>query len=557
VTVGRRSKKRKAKQAIASPSGVRFNRSWGLILFAFFALSLVPRLYGGLTFGADLDGPGTFTTINYDEAGGCRAVLGRFVYPSFIGHQTLAIAKLLGQSPPAPPINNRQARGYCYSRPLTVIHRSYSAVTGALTVVLVGLLALMMWPARPQIAWTACTLLGFSNLHVAQSHWGTADAPQVFFIYLFTTVLVYGLVSEKRWPLFLSPLFLIGAVWAKWYVFAVCAYVAILPQLDLKRNWWKYALGLAVVVALAVRAIGWGEITDVITRRSYLLWGNETGRFGTSYGNIGTWRRWIRNATNLPIVHIVGLGLPACLFVWNGLKHAWSERANRLAWLAHAPALAYVAYMLVLGTVTYYRHYLPLFPTVCLLAALGLWESRWSTSKLFLAFFLLYPILLTVDSEYSYRADPRRELRSWYAAQGGDPRTYFTYYTQPPRSARNASLFNIDGYLRYGARYLDAKDYLILSENWYDTSYPNEMNGPIAWKAEWLIKTKPEYVVAYRRILSGQDPKLEPETEFNLNHFMPEFLVHRFFYGSFQLFVGDIKIYRIIHDNSGRAAPER
>jgi hypothetical protein len=50
----------------------------------------------------------------------------------------------------------------------------------------------------------------------------------------------------------------------------------------------------------------------------------------------------------------------------------------------------------------------------------------------------------------------------------------------------------------------------------------------------------------YRRILSGRDANLELEAEFNLTHIMPEFLVHRLFYGSFQLFIGDLKIYRIV-----------
>jgi hypothetical protein len=87
-----------------------------------------------------------------------------------------------------------------------------------------------------------------------------------------------------------------------------------------------------------------------------------------------------------------------------------------------------------------------------------------------------------------------------------------------------------------------------LSENWYDTSFPNEFNGPIAWNLAWLIKTKPEYVVAYRKILSGEDPNLKLAAKFNLKPFMPEFVVHRLLYGSFQLFIGELKIYRAMHN---------
>lgn len=531
----------------------RFKPIWALILFGIFTLSLAVRLYGSLTIGAELDGPGTFSIINYDEGGSCRAVLGDFPYPTFLGHQVITIARLLGHGPPPLAFGGHRGKSYCQSRPLIVIERAYSAVTGALTVVLIGLIALMMWPTRPQIAWTASTLLAFSNFHVAQSHSGTADAPQVFFIYLFTTVLVYGLVSKRKWPLFLSPLFLVGAIWAKLYVFAAFAYLALVPQIDSKRKAWACLAALVGALALAVLLIGWNTITEVIAHRRVLFWGGgyETSGFGTGYGNIGTWRRWIRNSVNLPVVLIVGLGLPACLFLWNGFKHALVERKNRLLWAVHAPAFAYASYMLVIGPVTYYRYYLPLFPTAALLVAYGLWESRWSTRKLFLAFFFVYPLLLTVDSEYNYRADPRRRLRSWYAERL-DPRVYATYYVVPPKSAKNTGILNMEGYVRYGERYLGQVEYVILSENWYDTSFPNELNGPIAWNPEWLIKTRSEYAVAYRKILSNQDPNLELDVELNLRPVMPEFVVHKRLYGSFQLFLGDLRIYRVVRS---RASP--
>ena len=38
-----------------------------------FLLALLPRLYSALTLGWDWDAPGSFTLINFDEAGSCRA----------------------------------------------------------------------------------------------------------------------------------------------------------------------------------------------------------------------------------------------------------------------------------------------------------------------------------------------------------------------------------------------------------------------------------------------------------------------------------------------------
>ncbi len=542
--MGRRRRRERATPAVEHRAPWRFEPRWALVLFGFFLLSLAPRLYGGLTFGTDLDGPGTWSIVNYDEGGSCRALRGDGSYPRFIGRQIVSIATRLGHGPPQSAFGGGRGKAYCQTQALIQIQRVYSAVTGAMTVVVLGLIALMMWPSRPEIAWTCCALLGFSNLHVAYSHSGTVDAPQVFFIYLFTAVLVYASVAKNRWALLLSPLFLVGAVWTKWYVFAVFAYAGVVSQLDVRRRDRKYALAVAGTILLVVVALGWQDITEVISRRSGLFWGVETSKFGTGYGNIGTWRRWIRNAVNLPVVHIVGLGLPACLFVWNGFRHAVADRQNRLLWAVRAHAAAYAVYLLLLGPVTYYRHYLPLFPFVVLLAAYGLWHSPWCTRRLFLAFFFLYPALLTLDSEYNYRFDPRRELRPWYQNQGS-PRIYFTYYVVPPRSAR-AALFNMEAYIRNGSTYLRPAKYVILSENWYDTSFPNELNGPIAWDPSGLIKTTPEYALAYRKILSGRDPNLQLAAEFDLVHFMPEFMIHRFFYGSFQLFIGDLKIYRVV-----------
>jgi len=517
-----------------------------LILLLFFFAALAPRLYGGLWFGVDMDGPGTFRIVNYDEGGSCRAILGGRPYSTFTGRQILALASALGHAPPAEAFLPNGWRSYCHSRPLIMLQRVYAAVAGALTVVLLGLLALMMWPEESRLAWTSCALLAFSNLHVAQSHWGTADAPQVFFVMLFTVVLAYGLVSGRRWPTLLSPLFLVAAIWTKWYVFAALAYAALLVRHTLSRRVLWALAGVGGALAVVVLATSANELIEVFHRRSYLLWGSETSTFGSGYGHIGTWRRWIRNGLNLPLVHLVGIGIPACLFAWNGIVHALRERENRALWLLQAPACAYALYMLVLGPVTYYRHYLPLFPTVVLLCSLGLWRSAWASRRWFLVFFFAYPLLLTLDSEWDYRFDTRRDLRPWFASIPDVPVLTSYYVVPPPRTGR-VDPFRMQHYIELGPAYLRSAAYVILSENWYDTAFANELNGPLVRRPEWLIKTRPEDAVAFRRILAGRDPNLELVAEFDLFHATPEMWLHHRFYGTFQLFVGDLKIYAVRH----------
>ena len=85
----------------------------------------------------------------------------------------------------------------------------------------------------------------------------------------------------------------------------------------------------------------------------------------------------------------------------------------------------------------------------------------------------------------------------------------------------------------------------VLSENWYDTAFANELNGPVVDNLDLLVKTTPEYATFYRQVLAGVHPYLEPHDEYLLSHFMPELRLHRHWYGNFQLFVGDIKVFRV------------
>ena len=60
-----------------------------------------------------------------------------------------------------------------------------------------------------------------------------------------------------------------------------------------------------------------------------------------------------------------------------------------------------------------------------------------------------------------------------------------------------------------------------------------------------LIKTTPEYVQFYRAALAGRHPYLVLDKSIDVPNFMPELMVHRWLYGTFQLFVGDIRIFRV------------
>ncbi|MEH6593398.1 MAG: hypothetical protein V7746_24230 [Halioglobus sp.] len=558
-----------------------------LCLLAFFVLALVPRLYSAQTVGWHWDSPGSFTLVNFDEGGSCRAALKGFDYSPFIGYQTVAITEALGHPvPPGVKGDEPAAKRYCHSVEHIQVARAYAAVTGALTVVVLAVMALLLVPSRPQIAWTAAALLALSGFHVSESHSGTVDAPSVLFIYLFLTLMVFAVRRERPMALFSSPLLLVPAIWSKYWVFAISAYVVLLSQ----RLWQYLCLGMsgarvallffATVVMFAFtsneafqsaglypwlalyyllvpwRRVNWPVIIllasmpliavglGTIELVAAFTTGELENRFGTGYAAIG-WNKWLRNPLNVFMVLLVGLGLPACLFIPAGVRAIIRDGANARPWLCLFPLLLFFAFMMFISPVTYYRHYLPLIPAAALVAAVGLWSTAWSARPGFMLLFFIWPALLMVDLDMDYHKDPRVALRGWYSEHAGDTVLIGYYVNPPPSGMANSRLFQPE-YAVGDAASLRQADYLILSENWYDTAFANELNGPYIDKPERLIKTRPEYVRFYRDALSGQHRYLQLDQALDVGNFMPELVFHRWYYGTFQMFVGDLKIFRII-----------
>ena len=489
----------------------------------------------------------------------------------------------MGLPPPAGVESDSGAvKAYCHSPGHILVARSYSAILGALTVVAVTLLCLQLVPGQPRVAWTAGALLALSGFHISQSQTGTVDTPSVFFITSFLAAMAWYLRRRSMVKLLLCLLLVVAAVWTKYWVFAGFAWLALLPA-----SYWRYvssgftnarlmALLLTGAVCLAaltnVAFPRWGLLPLLAVYYLLVPWravhrpmapawlvlplavyaivqidlvnaytqGALDSRFGSGYGAIGA-NKWLRNLVNVPSVLLVGLGIPACLFILPGLRAMLRDRHNRRYWVCLLPLLVFVVFMAFLAPVTYYRHYLPLLPVAAILAALGLHQTRWGAKPWCLALFFAWPALLAWDLVSDYHRDPRIELRQWYADKP-DARVWASFYVSPPPG--RASLFRPEYAAGDGSR-LRRADYLILSENWYDTAFANELNGPRVEQLDRLVKTTPDYARFYRRLLAGEHPHLRPERALNLQHFMPELMLHRHFYGNFQLFVGDLRIYRV------------
>ncbi|KGE03070.1 hypothetical protein [Pseudohaliea rubra] len=556
-----------------------------LLLLLVFLLALLPRLHGAFTVGWGWDGPGTFNLVNFDEGGACRAALGGFDYPAFVGRQTLALAALAGVVPAAGTAGDpARAKAFCHSPPHLLVARGWSALLGALTAPVLVLIGWQLRPDAPPVGLVAGALLAVSGFHTAESFSGTVDAASVFFIYLFLALLVAA-ARGGRLALLASPLFLAAAVATKYWLFAALGYAGLVGGRALAavtcgfspRRLVVTVLGAGLVFALATNSelprpagflwllpwyllppwrrmhprlrVFWALVPPLAAGLAhwplFAAWttGALEGRFGTGYGAIG-WHKLLRNPLDGLLVLLLGLGLPACLCLPAGLASLRGATAQARAWRVFlVPIVAFALYLAFLAPVTYYRHFLPLLPVAALLAACGLWRAGRRWRPWLLGGCLGWSALLGLDIVADYHRDPRIALRSWYA-EARPERVFISFYVNPPPGAARHALFRPA--LAAGAQPgLATAEYLVLSENWYDTAFANELNGPLAGRPERLVKTTPERARFYRRALAGEDPRLERLRVFPVHNIMPELVLHKAFYGTFQLFVGDLVVFRI------------
>lgn len=547
-----------------------------------FVIAVVLRVGAALDYGHGWESRDSFILVNFDEAGSCRAALGGFDYTPFVGVQTITIASALGEPPGAIHGDARAVKRFCHSWTHLRVARVYSAIAGALTVVLVAGLSMMLFPAQPWMAIGASSLLALSGWHLSESMVGTVDAASIFFIYLLVCSVVWVKRSGMTFLRFGALLLLlIPALWTKYWVFAPFAFLAFVPA----SAWRRFISGLSAArlsVLLVAYALLFGLVSNPalpsagqmflpVLFYSLVPWthmttagrtvallapwlaplamqvdvfvaytsGGPEGRFGTSYGAIG-WDKLTRNLVNLPIVATMGLGFPGVFFLaWGG----WKARSSAMSstWIALVPLFVFVLYMAFLAPVPYYRHYLPILPLLCVLSAYGMacLAPRWQ--PLAVSVVLVWQAALAWDLVGDYFDDPRRTLAAWYAANKPQ-RVLTTFYVNPPahagaqhRLVRPELGSRFDAQLRWG-------EYAILSENWYDTAFANELNGPFASTPEKLVKTVPAAVEFYRTALADKHPTLRLQTLASPPRFMPEMHLHYRFYGSFTQFVGDIAI---------------
>jgi hypothetical protein len=489
-------------------------------------------------------------------------------------------------------LHQAKIKAYCHSSSYLLIARAYSAVFGGLTALLCGVLGFLLIPESPRVGLTAGFLVAASGFHAGQSLMSTLDSPSVFFIYLLITCAVYLYRTGRGWRSWLLLPLLYLAITTKEWPFALVLLVAYLPDAA-----WRYILTGFTIPRLAAAVVCAGAVIGLITntdpvilpwailalgmycllvpwtkirRPMVLLWfgvpvvfllsldsgyvdymfiRHFTGQLlfkndlGAGFAAIGS-HKVLRNILNVPFSLVLGLGLLSAICIPIGVREIIRRKDDQRVWLFLLPLAGYLIFLLFIMTRSYYRHYLVLLPLGAIVAAVGFWSLSISNKRPLQILFFLWPALLGYDIWIDYLKDPRVELRDWYR-QAQPERVFMSYYSTPPRAYMPRHRLFRPEYARGEGEFLRQAQYLLISENWYDTAFANELNGPIVNDLEKLPITRPEYAAFYREAISGEIPYLNVERQIRVHNFMPETLLHKKFYGTFQMFVGDLIIFRV------------
>jgi hypothetical protein len=226
-------------------------RHW-VLLVCIFLVALGSRLYSAQTVGWNWDQPGSFALVNFDEAASCRQYIDGSGPERHVGRTTVNAATLLGDGPSEQlyerpsgwdleadertqaqqrKILTRSSRikAYCHSTEHLQAARTYSALLGGFTVLVLGLLGMLLVPESLRVGLTAAALLAVSGFHASQSHMATLDAPSVFFVYTMIAWAVFCLRIRTKVAWILLPLLLYLAIATKEWPFALLSLLVFLP----------------------------------------------------------------------------------------------------------------------------------------------------------------------------------------------------------------------------------------------------------------------------------------------------------------------------------------
>jgi hypothetical protein len=324
------------------------------------------------------------------------------------------------------------------SRAAVLLARSVSAVTGVVTVLLMGIGGHVMY--GPTVGLVALLLMAVAPLHAVYGHLGTTDTTLVAFITA-TLLAAYGAArSTRRAPLLLAGA-MAGFAFASKYTGLACIVPVGWAILERRRREDSYRPLLA---ALALAAGAFAAAFALACPPCVLHPERMAAGIRTQYSVVGPFfnnalsptlgwyghRYLYQLFAGLPFA----LGLPLYAAALLGVVVAVRRRtlADRLLL---ASALTYLA-AIGASRVVFTRYLLPLFPCLVLLAARALAPpGAWRRVRLAgLAAVWVYSLVFAASQIARLSYDQQRAVADWIAREVGRgntvravvPRSYFS-----------------------------------------------------------------------------------------------------------------------------------
>lgn len=395
----------------------------------------------------------------------------------------------------------------------------------------------------PPAVGVAALLLAVADVNATYSHYAVPAIGYVFWCYL---ALLGGILLTRRKVIGGLLLLAVGAGGATAFKFDVVptAWGGLLLLVLAFRGRdrgipaWYVALGAAVLVA-AVWFMTWGWNWDEIVY--------SFNRLSKANANAVPLDDHFRdNLVAYPAAVLAGIGLPAFLLAVYGAVRLGRERWGTSWRSAPTTALAFAAGFLV--TEAFLRYYMDttfvrriniFIPAVALLAAWSL--NRIQARPWVTALVIAWSCGLAVVGQSNHWNDPRYAFRDWVAEEARPPvRVGVTGYLLS-KGLENRKYYKKAPF-----------DYLAFHETKFSRYYKSlttPFGLPECCKGVYNCNELP-YCKDFQEILTGQRDNLVLYKTFRAKDYFPERLLYRHFFGYYETFLGDVRVYK-------RVGPER
>jgi hypothetical protein len=421
--------------------------------------------------------------------------------------------------------------------------RALSLTYGVLTVALVyGFVAWRF--GRPWPALLAASLLATADLHVTYSHYAVPEATHTFwYLAAAAQLMLYARGCRRGWLLLGLGCAIGQCVSLKLDPTPALAFTALVPFMR-NRSWGSRLGELSAVAAIALLtlAVSWATVDPRVLTRCL----QDVAAMNLDAIDAGP--PLLYN----PLLYLAAAIGGSCLLVVcaaaGGLARLFVQphlrRPCTLVPLVAMPGACLLLYWS--GDVTLVRRALLFFPFMVICAALGIaWLPNRRIRVAAAVVTLVYGGALTAFSQYAFLNETRDRAADFlidHVPPGTRPTVLYTRYFTPPRGVRHDISTMHRGRRRTLQDYHDV-DYIVMHETYYGR-YAKSFTTPFRTpeRVEQVYHGDEKVFPVMRAILSGESDFVLLK-EIKVRHPFPERLVFKALFGTYESFVGDVRIY--------------